>query len=347
IESVKSFLRKNNLEASVKHSPFDFDSSFEELENTFIRIEKNYLHKFIIKFQNTSVNDFLLNYLRRKKEFICFIIKGATNLEQFFRIFYYSETINPNSNKINLSEKFKEIVIGKIISEFDQLDIEYKRYPYLANSIIVKLDYIISFFDISQDNSLQDFYLVNLINYNLENLKSFERGLFINLISKIKKIKFNPTEVLENYYENIYSTDDIITFCELKELYYKEFNSFLKQNNYESDFLYIFESEKNDYTSKDELEQLLNDIDFIESTLHEYDFETDIIKIQIEDKIEEIAKKDAQEEEEREMEYLAQEELREREYLKKQNEDDDETKNPYQDEGKNINMETKESILLS
>src|SRR5690606_33562579 len=63
IESVKSFLRKNNLEASVKHSPFDFDSSFEELENTFIRIEKNYLHKFIIKLQNPSVNDFLLNYL--------------------------------------------------------------------------------------------------------------------------------------------------------------------------------------------------------------------------------------------------------------------------------------------
>ncbi|HKK10335.1 MAG TPA: hypothetical protein VJ939_05830, partial [Bacteroidales bacterium] len=61
--AVKEFLIKNSYKYFISFDSIKFNRAIRELENTFIKTQKDSYDSIVIEFQNPSIQDFLINYL--------------------------------------------------------------------------------------------------------------------------------------------------------------------------------------------------------------------------------------------------------------------------------------------
>ena len=109
-------------------SPDTFAHSIKELSDTFIKIDLDEPF-YVVRFQNASIKDFLLGYLRNKENLIEILIQSAAFYNQL--IFAFDTRINNIQDqdsdeplygeKIIVPEKMRQIYLDKFITDFDTL----------------------------------------------------------------------------------------------------------------------------------------------------------------------------------------------------------------------------------
>lgn len=76
-EALISFLKINQYKFQIPFDSILFSRSLKELENTFIKTQKDSYNTIAVQYQNPSIQDFLVNYLRDKKDLILSLIESA------------------------------------------------------------------------------------------------------------------------------------------------------------------------------------------------------------------------------------------------------------------------------
>lgn len=85
--ALGEFLEVNAARLMVPFDSIQFQKAIKSLENTFIRTSKDSYTTFIVEYQNPSIQDFLVNYLRDKKDMIASLLSAAIFVDQFMSVF--------------------------------------------------------------------------------------------------------------------------------------------------------------------------------------------------------------------------------------------------------------------
>ncbi|PIA77606.1 hypothetical protein BFR04_09200 [Gaetbulibacter sp. 4G1] len=209
----------------LKITPNTFRIILKELSDTFINIEEGGFDK-LVSFQNPSVNDFLLKYLRERQDWISILIESATFWNQLIFVFTtdykydssnkyinrFGETIDEidderyvSGERILLSSNNSRVLSRKIIKDFNRLKFsniekkeftdEYTFHNSLETIEISKLIHITAFFDININVELREF-IINKVDYVFNHFKNgntnkliLDSGAMQNFPSLIRKIK--------------------------------------------------------------------------------------------------------------------------------------------------------------
>ncbi|CAM1343359.1 nSTAND3 domain-containing NTPase [Tenacibaculum amylolyticum] len=252
---------------NLKITPNTFKESLKELLDTFINIHEDDYNNTLVSFQNPSVNDFLLKYLRERQDVISFLIEGATFWNQLTFVFTTNFKYKPNNKyanrfgetieeinderyvggeKILLEYNNAEILENKIIKDFDRLkfsNIKEKEFiggftffSCLETIKISKLIDIAIFFDINKNLELKEFILNKAENI-FNNFKEENKRKYVfmkNFPSLIRVIKSfisdpSPEEIVKMYRSTIFYSIDYYGLGILKEIYNEECKEYFEK----------------------------------------------------------------------------------------------------------------------
>lgn len=254
IEQTYKEAVKRRSEYGFNISLLEFDESLKELEDTFITIEPYYGNKqFKIDFQNPSLKDFLLEYLRHNLSIYGeFLIQSATFFNQLIFAFDtkqdkniddYDMDYSIHGKKIALTDKLKEAIKEKFLTQFDSLkyseleEREYAGFTLYSNdrdAIVWKLVQITNLFEIQYDIEIRNF----AINKFVEIIKTYEEGHKLlpkdgmdNLSTLIERIlpyyTIDAQQLLEYFYKSITFTSEFLGLHSLGKLFPKEYQELI------------------------------------------------------------------------------------------------------------------------
>jgi hypothetical protein len=116
---TQNFARFHNNKYGIVYSEMEFKKSIRELENTFLKINRDKSNIFIIEYQNPSVQDFLVNYFRDLPDYISDILNCTLTFNQIFKIFSFKDDfLYSVTNRILLPSEDISNTISRIINEF-------------------------------------------------------------------------------------------------------------------------------------------------------------------------------------------------------------------------------------
>ncbi len=230
-EALISFLKVNQYKFQIPFDSIMFSRSLKELENTFIKTQKDSYSTIVVQYQNPSIHDFLVNYLRDKKDLILSLIESAIFKEQFFTIF---TTINSDENilkrKILLSAEAQETIFSTIDERFTTLqNCRATRYKYSNNENFtwgINSDTQYHFLykiqsELSGHNEVVKNFVKNKFKdiIYLNNLSYSEQSAYINLLStlNIHDLDLNDERLIDSFLDKIYSLDSIELFLSLEQ----------------------------------------------------------------------------------------------------------------------------------
>lgn len=265
----------------------EFESIIAQLEKTMIKTYRNETRTILVKFQNSSIKDFLYRHLAENVLYYGHtLIQGCIFINQLLFMFKATSSvcyINDNSEegifnrkKIFLPEKLKDLLIEKVISDFDVLNYSYVEedifeyrstvYDDFEDCIVRKLHDILFNFGINENARIDEF-VINKIQYLCSRLHEedypFSYDDMVEFPHLIKeaiplKIRFDGCQLINDYYIRSRFAEHLLTLMYFEEIFPKEFNDFKKIN---------YKKIKHSMKSL-----LLEDIDFFAS-----DFENDRI----------------------------------------------------------------------
>jgi hypothetical protein len=215
-----------------------------------------------IEFQNPSVKDFALNYLRKREDLMVYLLKSATLFTQLIFVFTTLEddkdiedydgdaSFSYSVGKILLSPVLQILVADKIIKEFDSLpiakvrkidwqggDISFHPDEIRFNNRMEKLWHLCRYFPLNEYEKMREF-VINKYSQLLYEDKEYkaktskmedqkcyplaleERIIQTDLIKKLHPyMKFDPVQVVSDYYENIRFSKEFISLNYLEEIF--------------------------------------------------------------------------------------------------------------------------------
>ncbi|SDC23344.1 restriction endonuclease [Pedobacter soli] len=122
---TKVFADKHAVKYGITYSEIDYNKAVRELENTFIKTERDSIGTLIVNYLNPSVQDFLVNYFYEMPDYLTDIFGSAIFINQFFDLFTLRETspLNKKGRKsqIKLTDSQIEIIVENIVNNFDAL----------------------------------------------------------------------------------------------------------------------------------------------------------------------------------------------------------------------------------
>jgi hypothetical protein len=102
--ALVEFLTVNSHKYWISYDSIKFNRAIRELENTFIKTDKDTENTIIIEYQNPSIQDFLVNYLRNKKDLIKSVLQSNVFTDQFFSVFTTMPSVDTKNNRKILLE---------------------------------------------------------------------------------------------------------------------------------------------------------------------------------------------------------------------------------------------------
>src|SRR6185312_13258732 len=129
--AIREFLMVNTNKLLLPFDSVGFHRTVRELENTFIQTQKDSAAGVAITYQNPSVQDFLLNYLRGKSDLIESLLASFLYAEQPFTVFCRHAAAPGAVNKIELTPGQIDIATDRIISIYSPkcARVTRARYP--------------------------------------------------------------------------------------------------------------------------------------------------------------------------------------------------------------------------
>lgn len=261
---TQNFAKQNHQKYGLVYSDIEFKKTLRELENTFIKISKDRDNILAIEYQNPSVQDFLVFYFKDFDDYIQDILNCSNTFNQLFRIFSFKKSFT-FENRIQLSNENIEIVINKLINEFDYLNsttLNGSTYKWSKDefSDYTKLDYIISNINIYEYPNVSDFTKNKFISvYDIGELEDSELGSFIRLIEEFQEeIDFDERDVINECSNFVNDINDLDLFERLDSVY-PNFNKIVMDDSHTTLRIQtILELEAEH--SEDDLELALDDL---------------------------------------------------------------------------------------
>ena len=272
IRLLKRFSETHSQKYHINFNEIDFNNALKELENTFIKIEKDDFNNFRISYQNPSVQDFLTNYFVGLEDFINDILVTAIYYNQFLSVFSLNhEETSEIYERIPLKRVALDTWIDRITNDFELLEVsslhqvlhglqessEWRRNRYSQYS---KLYGIISGgFD---QNPLIKAFIIEKFQslMNPETLYNDDFGTYLQILKHLKnEYEFDQVTLISQLSQVTQSESDVATFALLEEIFPQSYNIFVKSNDHFADeVLRRFENQL-DYVDIDYIEDFNND----------------------------------------------------------------------------------------
>jgi|GEM_PF-4764684 len=212
----------------------------------------------MIEFQNPSIKDFTLEYLRTEKHIIELLIKSAITFNQLFFVFttkisddfvHDDESEHPfYSKKILLEDYLLDVLKTKIIREFEKLsmisiekihweggDVSYHFKTEDADNRLLKLKQLNYYFDLSHETDIRTLVIDTYNKYvaddqaeveMLSHAERLEQPVLVKILRPY--ISFDGATTIKDYYNNIRFTDEFISLMDFEDMFPKEYIKFLK-----------------------------------------------------------------------------------------------------------------------
>ena len=241
-KAIKEFSSLFTKKYDIHYNYFTFKEAIKELENTFIKINKDYHNNFIIDFQNPSIQDFLISYLEKNKSILIDCVECSLFFDQLFSLFKVREDDNEDEDPFSgLDDTTKKILIdydcqkaiaAKLLRDFEELRISSLHrihyyntnnyyYSYNDYDLYTKIRKTLDFFD-SEISSELETLLLSLIkssypdqfsSYNI----NWDSISFV--VEKFgKKFPLNLSSFLTTLSKHLNNIDDIEGFSRLDKL---------------------------------------------------------------------------------------------------------------------------------
>lgn len=282
-KSYYELLKRESQKYNFEFSYEDFHKSLKELENTFIEIIRDSVGNNLIRFQNPSIVDFILNKIRNDQILIKSLIESAIFFNQLFNVF--TGNLDEEKYKIMLKGDLITILIECVINKFDYLTssrlievrsgysdkIFWERSQF---SQIAKLHKIANFFNLETTQIIKKFVIGKLKVFDLDGSHSLpaDNYLLLDLLIKLKdQSDIDHIRFLDFLFYSIECTEDITNLLRLEKYFNKEFEQFVKRDK---EFLY----KKIEYIFSEELRW-----EYVDEDIQFYHFDSlkdDIKKIQ-------------------------------------------------------------------
>lgn len=311
---IQSFAKIYSDKYGITYSEIEFNKSIRELENTFIQIQKDETNEFAIGYQNPSVQDFLVHYFNHLDDFLSDIISSAIFYNQLFRIFSTAESTRNKTfsfgNKIFLKEKHRNILVSKLLSEFDSLTssvisrVHYKatnsfRWIKKSFSVYEKLNEIIQQ-ELHSNSEIKKF-IVDKFREELtpKSLKEDEFSSYIQLLKLLKdNYEIDRLSLIEQFSSNIQFTSQIRYLIDLEEIYPNELAVFTQTNHIMINHLLEIIEEDIDYVDLNEIEDFNSEakvvLDYLSTKNNNKEFKSRVfdIEFKLEEKLTEKSEYD-------------------------------------------------------
>jgi len=233
-------------------------------------------NKIAVEFQNPSIQDFLINYIKDKNDLISDLIKSFSFVSQFFRIFTFDKSISEFNLRIALNNELLEEYVNKIISDYNlfkssyilRLNYENSIFKWYKNEnfIYTFLNQILIELDNSANQILYDFVLEEFQrNIEPKLTSSNERKSYIKLLNRIdkKNIAIGSESLIKSFARQVNSIDSLKDFSKLQSLFSFEYQEFVTNSKFESKIEEVIESEING-TEINQYENLIDELKEIE-----------------------------------------------------------------------------------
>lgn len=232
-EALIEFLKINQYKFQIPFDSILFNRSLRELENTFIKTQKDSYNTIAVQYQNPSIQDFLVNYLRDKKDLINCLINATIFQEQFFNIFTtHSEDENTLKKKIYIDEELSIIAFNRIkngLLPFKNCRATRYKYTNIDNfSWGVNSDTKYQFlnkiqFELGNKSKEIELFVKNefIPIIYLDDLSYSEQNAYFKLLTTIdlKDVEHNEEKLLDSFLNEVHWLDNLDLFSKFGDLY--------------------------------------------------------------------------------------------------------------------------------
>ena len=295
---TQNFAKNHSLKYGITYSELEFKKSIRELENTFIRIQKDTENQLGVEYQNPSVQDFLVHYFVDSPDFLRDILQSALYFNQLFVIFSLEKSRDSwyikfiQSKKIVLGTELKNIVIEKLIKEFDNLKSTSLRGSIYfvwrkdTFSDYLKLDAIRQSLTLSAHPNIRDFIKTKFetIIEPIE-LQGDELNYYINLLNEFYldlDLDLDRVKIIRYLSENLNQYEEIEEFERLESIFPLEYETFIKEDKEFSDKISELIIDEAKYTEEDFEEKLAE----LKAKANKFKISIEDAKSEIQEKIE-------------------------------------------------------------
>lgn len=251
MSALKHFIVSHSNKYGIYFDQIKFDNSLKELENTFIKTQKDERDLIRIEYQNPSIQDFLVNYLNKKQDIQKDILNSAFFFNQLTDIFLINE-VSANrdkmysiKNKIILEKETRSMYIDIIINKFDDINSSKlgmyqdfrskKNYweKHRANNIYKLVSLIKNIDDLQQIPKLYKFLksrFERLLN-EADQIGNDKISDFIFLLRHFQEdCEIDAKHLLFNLLDNVAFLDDLDSFKKFENIYPSEYNELSNSN---------------------------------------------------------------------------------------------------------------------
>ncbi len=293
--ALKEFLNVNNYKFLTAFDSIIFSRALRELEDTFIKTQKDSYNNFVIEYQNPSIQDFLVNYLANKKDLINSLINSFNFNEQFFTIFTKDAASLNVNRKILLDINQIEILTNRIVVIFDKLkssqilrlkigDSENFSWSRTSRNYYKFLLRIQNEFPnyVNVENLIYEKFKTKLY---INDICSFEQEAYIDLISKLDlgRLELNTIQAINALVSNLMWIRNVEIFGSIKKVFPEEYAELIVKPEF---------VEKVNCIIKQELESVEeSDLDILKSDIQSIE---ELYNLEYADEIAELEKRESE-----------------------------------------------------
>jgi len=296
--ATQNFTKMHFQKYGISCSELEFKKSIKELENTFIITNRNHRNQITIQYKNPSVQDFLVNYFKYFPDSINDIIESAIFLNQLFNVFTIDENhlidgkIVSSTNKILLTEKSKQLLKNKLLTDYESLNSSQMTSTAISRSWVKpnysnyqKLNDISKEFTLEKHPDIRDFVSKTFAKFIIpNNFDGDDSAYYLNLLSELKDdYDFDKLAIIKKYFKSICVLQQTRDFERFKSIWPENYEEFIKNpDNYHDKINDLIDQE----TERAEDDDLDYSLRVIKSASEIFDINCDDAIRIIEDRIE-------------------------------------------------------------
>jgi len=276
-KAIQEFCKINGNKYSIQYSSISFHKTIKELENTFIVTQKDSYKNIVVKYQNPSIQDFLVNYLEDKNDIIENLLNSSIFYNQIFRIFTTDD--NHSKNKIWINKRIQYTIKNRLISAFDlftssslyRLSINDQKFRWTKN-VNLKYTFLKNIHReySSKDNELNDL-LINEFQKEIyfTTIEYTEQNSYIYLLNNIdlEKLDFDEKKLVREFIKAIEWLDRFELLLDLEPLFPEAYKEITKSNIIQDRVKDILDHELQNLKDADVFD-LQQNLDEIEKNYH-------------------------------------------------------------------------------
>jgi len=273
---IKNESEKYGLEANRS----ELNKCLRELENTFIKIQKDYYGNNYVVFQNPSISDFLLNTLKEDLALIESLFIACPFFDFMFNIFHTSK-LHPNEKRIQLQGKLLLIFEDLVLTKFDILSdrIKYNLMDDLQIigrrseiNILNRLLKLSTFFELTASLNVVEFITNKLYTIDISAINGEDKETYIELIKNLANvIPFDENKIISEFYRATETIQELREFSKFGEIFSETYEDFLLENDSsiqsKAEVMIRWQFIELDKDSEEDLKNFLEDMETIESQL--------------------------------------------------------------------------------